>query len=95
MDSKASAPVSRLVGLAGSAGTGKTTIGEEFENEQAFKLLSYAYPLKQALIKMTGLAPKWFYDIDYKEREIPGLGVTPRIMMQKFGTVRLSQNGKT
>ena len=76
-----------LIGLSGGAGIGKSTIAREFWLREKLQILSYAHPLKAALLKMTGLDRKWFYDIDYKEREIPGLpGVTPRIMMQKFGT---------
>lgn len=78
---------SMLVGIAGPAGAGKSTIGREIWLHDKFQILSFAHPLKAALIKMTGLDRKWFYNIDYKEKEIPGLpGVTPRIMMQKFGT---------
>jgi len=78
---------SMLVGLAGTAGSGKSTIARVMWLGDAFQILSFAHPLKAALIKMTGLDRKWFYDIDYKEKEIPGLpGITPRIMMQKFGT---------
>jgi hypothetical protein len=80
-------PISILVGIAGPAGSGKSTISNMFKEHAGYKVLAFAHPLKQALIKMTGLDRKWFYDIKYKEREIPGLpGITPRIMMQKFGT---------
>ncbi len=76
-----------VVGIAGPAGSGKSTMGRGLWLSEKFQILSFAHPLKAALIKMTGLDRKWFYDIDYKEREIPGLaGITPRIMMQKFGT---------
>lgn len=76
-----------LVGITGKAGIGKSTIARMMWLDEKFQILSYGHPLKQALIKMTGLNRKWFYDIEYKEKEIPGLpGITPRIMMQKFGT---------
>jgi len=84
---KVTAEPSIFVGLSGGAGVGKSTIARQMWLVSKFQILSYAHPLKSALIKMTGLDRKWFYDIDYKEKEIPGLpAITPRIMMQKFGT---------
>ena len=76
-----------LIGLTGAAGVGKTTIAQGFEHEQDYRILSFAKPLKEALIAMTGLDPEWFYDSEHKEKEIPGMqGTTPRIMMQLLGT---------
>ena len=84
---KVKAKPSILIGLTGTAGSGKSTIARLFWLNEKMQILSFAHPLKAALIKMTGLDRKWFYAIEYKEKEIPGLvGITPRVMMQTFGT---------
>ena len=84
--SKVTAPPSMLIGLAGPAGVGKTTIAESFELGLGFKILTFAAPLKQSLSVLTGLSPKYFNKIELKEKMIPGLNDSPRTLMQKFGT---------
>lgn len=81
----------RLIGLTGNAGVGKTVTA----NAMVRELVSYsrlatcrafAAPLKEALIQLTGLPPAHFYEQGLKETPIDGLGITPRKMMQLFGT---------
>ena len=75
-----------LIGFAGGAGVGKTTTAEWFVEQLKFVRLSYAAPLKASLSILTGLPLKHFLDIELKEKEIPGLNISPRVMMQKCGT---------
>lgn len=75
-----------LIGLAGPAGVGKSTIADYFSLYQGYKVLSFAEPLKLSLMQLTGLNKEYFYDIKLKESLIPGLNYTPRALMQKFGT---------
>ena len=75
-----------LVGFAGKAGVGKTTTAEWFVKGHNFVRLSFAQPLKSCLVALTGLSMNHFTDIELKEKEIPGLGVSPRVMMQLGGT---------
>ncbi|RLI65904.1 MAG: hypothetical protein DRO67_02005 [Candidatus Asgardarchaeum californiense] len=75
-----------LIGLVGPAGVGKTTIAKVFEAALGFKIMSFAEPLKKSLSVLTGLPPKYFTNIELKEKQIPGLDDSPRTLMQKFGT---------
>ncbi len=83
---KVTANKKRLLGFAGRAGVGKSTTADWFVHAQDFVRLSYATPLKEACSALTGLPMKYFTDIELKEQIIPGLNVTPRIIMQKMGT---------
>lgn len=78
----------QFIGFAGPAGIGKSTNAEWFEKEHNFFVLSFAKPVKEALVALTGLSINHFTDIELKEKQIPGLkeGVTPRILMQKMAT---------
>lgn len=74
-----------LIGLAGKAGVGKTTIANLLRDRRNFQVTSYAVPLKAALVEMTGLPLRYFTDIELKETTL-GFGKTPRQLMQLFGT---------
>lgn len=74
-----------LIGLAGKAGVGKTTIAQCFV-KWGYVQLSYATPLKTALAVLTGLPIEHFIDSELKEIKIPGLDISPRTLMQKIGT---------
>jgi len=79
-----------IIGFAGRAGVGKTTMAIEF-TEKKYKgglsviVLSFASQLKKTLTVLTGLEEKYFYDTDLKEEPIV-FGKTPRQLMQLFGT---------
>lgn len=75
-----------IIGLAGKAGVGKTTVARLLEEREGFVIRSYAYPLKKALSALTGLSMEYFMDIRLKEQIIPWIGKTPRQLMQTFGT---------
>ena len=76
-----------LIGLAGPAHVGKTTIAKDLEAGYSFKILSYAAPLKEALVTLTGFPMHVFTDEHekYIPRDLFG-GQTSRDAMQKFGT---------
>lgn len=61
----------RIIGLAGEKGSGKSTISKFFVESERFTEIAFADPIKAALIKITGLERKYFYDQDYKELELP------------------------
>ncbi len=74
-----------LIGLTGPAGVGKTTIARLLEQNQSFKILAYATPLKEALVALTGLPMVNFTESNLKEA--PSImGLTPRFFMQQLGT---------
>lgn len=75
-----------LVGFTGRAGVGKTVTAEWFEAQHEIKILSFAEPLKESLSALTGLSIDHFKDPILKEKVIPGLDTTPRILMQLMAT---------
>ena len=78
---------SMLIGFTGKVGVGKTTIARMLVDEKFFIKLAFDTPLKRAMVELTGMDISHFTDPVLKEEEIRGLnGLTPRILMQKFGT---------
>lgn len=75
-----------LVGLAGPAGVGKTSIAQSLVDQHLFTCLSFASPLKEALAVLTGKPIQLFQDPDLKEQIIPTYGKSPRQLMQLLGT---------
>lgn len=75
--------MSRLVGLSGRAGAGKSTLAAQLEL-QGWKRYSFARPIKEALICM-GIPPEYITG-DKKQEVVPGLGKTGRYIMQTLGT---------
>lgn len=85
----------KLIGLAGPIGVGKTTTAEAvwsmlcdggFSYGHSTKIIPFANPLKAALVELTGLPHYFFTDPVVKEQIIPGVGKSPRELMQLFGT---------
>ena len=87
----------KIIALVGFKGSGKDTVGNILKNEYGFVTTSFAKPLKSALCEMfdwkpemlDGLTPdsrKWretpdpFWSDHFKKT------ITPRYMMQQFGT---------
>lgn len=74
-----------LIGIAGRAGSGKTTAAHYLETAKKFKRRSFAAPLKLALIAM-GVPDEFVYG-ERKGDPCPQLcGVTARHAMQTLGT---------
>lgn len=75
-----------LIGLCGPAGCGKTTIAEGLRDRRGFKIVSFADPLYDAVSLITGLPVEKLKDRTVKERELPGIGRSPRFLLQTLGT---------
>jgi hypothetical protein len=77
----------RLIGLAGRAGTGKSTIARLLCEQHAFVEIALADPIKRALAAMLGLTSAYFHDPFTKDMPIDWLrNTTPRRLMQTLGT---------
>lgn len=77
----------QIIGLAGRAGTGKSTIARLLCEQHAFVEVSLAEPIKRALAAMLDLPRAAFDDRDFKDLPITCLGnTTPRRLMQTLGT---------
>lgn len=73
----------RLIGIAGRAGSGKNTVAAMIPGAAVVQL---ADPLYAALSVMLGIPEPILRLRAFKEREIPGLGKTPRQLLQTLGT---------
>jgi hypothetical protein len=60
-----------IIGLAGEKFSGKSLVASFFVKYEQFVEVAFADPLKEMLIKITGLEPKYFHDQDFKEKELP------------------------
>lgn len=74
-----------LIGLAGCAGVGKSTIARMLRVNLGYRRIAFADPLKEALSIITGLSLNHFYNIKLKEKQTE-YGKSPRQMMQMGGT---------
>lgn len=78
--------MSKIIGLAGRAGSGKSTCAEFLES-QGFKKDAYANKMKQAVSVMFGIPIDTLLgNIDVKSRLDPFWGLTYRQILQRFGT---------
>lgn len=73
-----------IIGICGLAHSGKSTVAGTLTGSFGYSRLAFADPLKQALMLM-GFDRDQVYG-DRKTEVIAGLGVTPRHVMQRFGT---------
>lgn len=87
----------KIIALVGFQGSGKDTVGNILKNEYGFRTTSFAKPLKAALCDMFGWNPFLLEGINPESRqwrETPdpfwsehfNKPITPRFMMQQFGT---------
>jgi len=74
-----------LIGFTGKAGVGKTTIAKKLQDYKGFLVKSFANPLKESLVTLTGLPMCHFTDSFLKEQSTE-FGKTPRELMQLYGT---------
>lgn len=78
--------MSMLIGITGKRGSGKSTAAKSLKRLGFFEV-SFAEPLKEATKIIFGLTDEEVYgDYKIKETVIPELGVSPRKILQKFGT---------
>lgn len=79
----------KIIALNGPKGVGKTTVARALEKHLAAygetAILSYASPIKK-MAQALGVLECYLVDPEYKEKPIPGLGVTSRVLMQTLGT---------
>lgn len=73
----------RVIGICGRAGSGKTTVAGMIPGAVVVQL---ADPLYAAVAVMLGLPESMLRSPHYKEKPVPGLGKSPRQMMQTLGT---------
>ena len=71
-----------IIGVAGYAGSGKTTLARRLVEEHGFTRLSFAAPIRHALLAM-GIPECYF---EHKSVEVPRIGKTGRYLMQTLGT---------
>jgi len=74
-----------LIGLVGGKGVGKSTAASYLCENHGFVEYAIADPLKQTLMHMFSLTRRQLYG-DLKEVVDPRWNVTPRTIMQRFGT---------
>jgi hypothetical protein len=75
-----------LIGLCGPAGCGKTTVAEALQDRHGFTVISFADPLYGAVSAITGLSTDELKDRSIKESPLPGIGKSPRFLLQTLGT---------
>ena len=91
--------MTKIIGLAGRIGSGKSTVAREIArqlegHDYSAEVLSFATPFKSMLETMltaAGMTRKdaeiWVHDHDYREQPCPVLsGRTPRYALQTLGT---------
>jgi hypothetical protein len=77
-----------IIALTGRAGSGKTAAADHLERTYGFKAVGFADALKDVLamaLDQHGIDHAWLYEPAMKSRPIPGLGITPRELMQRTG----------
>jgi hypothetical protein len=75
----------QVVALCGRLGAGKDALADALCRDSGFVNLKFARPLKDALCGIFGLTSE-HVDGDLKDVVHPAWGVTPRLLMQWFGT---------
>jgi len=79
----------KILALTGAAGSGKDTAAERLVGQHGFQRFAFADHMKDVLAVLfapLGIEKDVFFDRFKKEAVIPSLGVSPRHIMQTFGT---------
>lgn len=79
----------RLIGLHGLAGAGKDTVADMLARSRDVSRLALAGPIKDMLIaglQPLGVTRQVLTDRTRKEQPLPGIGRSPRELMQTLGT---------
>lgn len=74
-----------LIGLAGLARSGKSTVADHLERVHMLEQYAFADPLRTGLMEIFNLDAEDF-EGDSKEQELAWLGKSPRQLMQSMGT---------
>lgn len=75
-----------ILGLCGAAGAGKGSVALRLVKQHGYVSRSLADPLYEAVSIFTGLSVEELQDRRRKEEILPGLGMSPRRMLQTLGT---------
>ena len=76
-----------IIGFTGGKGSGKTTAAQYLQSiTPNSAVFSYADPLKRFLMDFMGLSQEQVFTLEGKETVDPRYGVTPRRIMEAFGT---------
>ncbi|KAF1049339.1 deoxynucleotide monophosphate kinase family protein [Xylophilus sp.] len=75
-----------LIGLAGRARTGKTTVADRLTAEYGYSNLSFAAPIREFVAQLTGITLAELENTEVKEAVILWIGKSPRQLMQTLGT---------
>lgn len=75
----------QLIGLAGLAGSGKDTAANYLAEQIGADRYAFANPIRDGLKAMFNLTDEDF-ERDNKEKDIPSINASPRVLMQKLGT---------
>lgn len=76
----------KLIGLAGNAGVGKSTVAAHMHNQHNFDEYSWASALKRTCAVAFGIPVHYFMNMELKNKEHFAWGMTPRKIMQMVGT---------
>lgn len=74
----------KLIGIAGAAGSGKSTVGTYLEDVWGYRGYALADPIKFGLHEMLGLSDYQLWG-DEKELALASYGKSPRQLMQSLG----------
>ena len=74
----------QIIGVTGSARTGKSTIGEYLCQEYNFAPISFAAPIKHMIANLLDVSEEWLEE--NKETVIDDIAATPRKLFQTLGT---------